>query len=127
MILARRLAECHFRSGLVLPLRQNVAPFHLDRLAQPPRRLAGFRQRQQLGAAQPYIMPLAVALQSQEPRGSAALVHFQKQPFTVLISARIRQSCRSEEHTSELQSLMRISYAVFCLKKKNNINSINHN
>src|SRR3546814_1972552 len=28
-------------------------------------------------------------------------------------------SCRSEEHTSELQSLMRISYAVFCLKKKN--------
>src|SRR3546814_2568315 len=29
---------------------------------------------------------------------------------------------RSEEHTSELQSLMRISYAVFCLKKKNNTN-----
>src|SRR3546814_6232373 len=29
-------------------------------------------------------------------------------------------SGRSEEHTSELQSLMRISYAVFCLKKKNN-------
>src|SRR3546814_1510693 len=30
------------------------------------------------------------------------------------------QTVRSEEHTSELQSLMRISYAVFCLKKKNN-------
>src|SRR3546814_7364251 len=30
-----------------------------------------------------------------------------------------RQQPRSEEHTSELQSLMRISYAVFCLKKKN--------
>src|SRR3546814_5194598 len=29
------------------------------------------------------------------------------------------QTLRSEEHTSELQSLMRISYAVFCLKKKN--------
>src|SRR3546814_1310412 len=29
------------------------------------------------------------------------------------------QLARSEEHTSELQSLMRISYAVFCLKKKN--------
>src|SRR3546814_3438106 len=29
-----------------------------------------------------------------------------------------RNSTRSEEHTSELQSLMRISYAVFCLKKK---------
>src|SRR3546814_8408691 len=32
------------------------------------------------------------------------------------------QASRSEEHTSELQSLMRISYAVFCLKKKNNKN-----
>src|SRR3546814_6791844 len=30
---------------------------------------------------------------------------------------------RSEEHTSELQSLMRISYAVFCLKKKKNENN----
>src|SRR3546814_3057288 len=30
---------------------------------------------------------------------------------------------RSEEHTSELQSLMRISYAVFCLKKKTTINT----
>src|SRR3546814_2566175 len=30
---------------------------------------------------------------------------------------------RSEEHTSELQSLMRISYAVFCLKKKNKYNN----
>src|SRR3546814_9178260 len=30
---------------------------------------------------------------------------------------------RSEEHTSELQSLMRISYAVFCLKKKNKTNT----
>src|SRR3546814_6649621 len=32
---------------------------------------------------------------------------------------------RSEEHTSELQSLMRISYAVFCLKKKNNRSKAN--
>src|SRR3546814_4019249 len=32
----------------------------------------------------------------------------------------IQSAGRSEEHTSELQSLMRISYAVFCLKKKNN-------
>src|SRR3546814_10006470 len=31
----------------------------------------------------------------------------------------VRDMSRSEEHTSELQSLMRISYAVFCLKKKN--------
>src|SRR3546814_1011623 len=36
-------------------------------------------------------------------------------------------ACRSEEHTSELQSLMRISYAVFCLKKKNKQNTNQHN
>src|SRR3546814_6551967 len=35
----------------------------------------------------------------------------------------IRDEERSEEHTSELQSLMRISYAVFCLKKKKNQNN----
>src|SRR3546814_4394433 len=34
--------------------------------------------------------------------------------------------CRSEEHTSELQSLMRISYAVFCLNKKINLNNMHH-
>src|SRR3546814_7730522 len=33
---------------------------------------------------------------------------------------------RSEEHTSELQSLMRISYAVFCLKKKKNIQQLKY-
>src|SRR3546814_1427223 len=33
---------------------------------------------------------------------------------------------RSEEHTSELQSLMRISYAVFCLKKKKHKHTITH-
>src|SRR3546814_5215761 len=41
--------------------------------------------------------------------------------FDIIASAMIERSGiveRSEEHTSELQSLMRISYAVFCLKKK---------
>src|SRR3546814_2424849 len=38
-----------------------------------------------------------------------------------------RRMVRSEEHTSELQSLMRISYAVFCLKKKNKqYNGLHH-
>src|SRR3546814_2082997 len=39
--------------------------------------------------------------------------------------AGLGNQARSEEHTSELQSLMRISYAVFCLKKKNKQNNIN--
>src|SRR3546814_7301463 len=36
----------------------------------------------------------------------------------------VTETGRSEEHTSELQSLMRISYAVFCLKKKKKTNNI---
>src|SRR3546814_10231988 len=43
-------------------------------------------------------------------------------PFFPFVGGRVREGFdwrgRSEEHTSELQSLMRISYAVFCLKKK---------
>src|SRR3546814_10041613 len=38
-----------------------------------------------------------------------------------LMKIKLQQQQRSEEHTYELQSLMRISYAVFCLKQKNNI------
>src|SRR3546814_4032779 len=41
-----------------------------------------------------------------------------RQTVTSRISAYTTVDLRSEEHTSELQSLMRISYAVFCLKKK---------
>src|SRR3546814_2459177 len=41
------------------------------------------------------------------------------EPCTAFRAARRDGRRRSEEHTSELQSLMRISYAVFCLKKKN--------
>src|SRR3546814_10450104 len=43
-----------------------------------------------------------------------------------LLAAYPERLLRSEEHTSELQSLMRISYAVFCLKKKNEHTTHNH-
>src|SRR3546814_9770384 len=46
--------------------------------------------------------------------------HRRRRPRDAGLRARHRpRAARSEEHTSELQSLMRISYAVFCLKKKN--------
>src|SRR3546814_7707783 len=48
------------------------------------------------------------------------LVSVQK---TALLSGATVSHSRSEEHTSELQSLMRNSYAVFCLKKKNQTNT----
>src|SRR3546814_3047834 len=48
-------------------------------------------------------------------------VHLSRYPARRGTDCQIREGHqRSEEHTSELQSLMRISYAVFCLKKKNN-------
>src|SRR3546814_6097773 len=68
--------------------------------------------------------------------------HWVDQPFGLLRSASafagmtavgwLARACsgqpgfRSEEHTSELQSLMRISYAVFCLKKKTTKQMYNH-
>src|SRR3546814_8750913 len=49
-------------------------------------------------------------------------------PASFCLNRRQKTRCRSEEHTSELQSLMRISYAVFCLKKKNtNTHNYNNN
>src|SRR3546814_10045267 len=49
--------------------------------------------------------------------------HIRVQPAAVVIMNRHAEAPRSEEHTSELQSLMRISYAVFCLKKKKHTTS----
>src|SRR3546814_4820224 len=60
--------------------------------------------------------------------GHCALLHFGEPVRPLFRHVRVRPPSwgwaeradrRSEEHTSELQSLMRISYAVFCLKKKN--------
>src|SRR3546814_7970313 len=47
----------------------------------------------------------------------------QLESLRLLLASRDVETVRSEEHTSELQSLMRISYAVFCLKKKNKKNN----
>src|SRR3546814_4402157 len=57
------------------------------------------------------------------PRQSEALYLLQRvrdeaHRFAITYHRQLRAKRRSEEHTSELQSLMRISYAVFCLKKK---------
>src|SRR3546814_1305794 len=77
-------------------------------------------------------LPAALVLNFSLPRHAAG-EHAEKLGFDVhrscflLFSEPRRQDrVRSEEHTSELQSLMRISYAVFCLKKKKNITLKNH-
>src|SRR3546814_10512592 len=49
---------------------------------------------------------------------AATIAHFPRHGIARLFIQIIDDDARSEEHTSELQSLMRISYAVFCLKQK---------
>src|SRR3546814_7384942 len=65
----------------------------------------------------------AVARRTGMPAGRAGALFHLATRDRILIAA----ATRSEEHTSELQSLMRISYAVFCLTKKNNDTSLINN
>src|SRR3546814_5639262 len=67
------------------------------------------------------------ASKAPRPRPSRVTVLSQWAGMMTSVSTFLRPN-RSEEHTSELQSLMRISYAVFCLKKKNTYKQLNiHN
>src|SRR3546814_3483207 len=59
------------------------------------------------------------------PAGDAGVDALLEHAFAEVSAHRPRR--RSEEHTSELQSLMRISYAVFCLKKKKHSKVLAHN
>src|SRR3546814_8344372 len=70
-----------------------------------------------LPLAQHVVQQCGAGLHAQLAVGLALL--FGEQPLVQRLDNRQRIAARrSEEHTSELQSLMRISYAVFCLKKK---------
>src|SRR3546814_1052442 len=72
---------------------------------------------------------LLLGLRSPAPLGTLGLAIF----VAAIMLDEVRRGAgarargrRSEEHTSELQSLMRISYAVFCLKKKNKHRTAKH-
>src|SRR3546814_7675313 len=73
-------------------------------LAKDPARLAGISKPLALDA----LLPQIVEDHQHLTEGKSLQLHLEPTPR------------RSEEHTSELQSLMRISYAVFCLKKTTN-------
>src|SRR3546814_3056119 len=89
----------------------------LQRVAS--RRTAQWRDLLQPRRGQGADRSLAAALQHDPPPQQSWLPTASAgNGFSAIAAFRFRFA-RSEEHTSELQSLMRISYAVFCLKKKN--------
>src|SRR3546814_4294903 len=67
-------------------------------------------------AAQLYVTPAAVSRQIRLLEAHLETRLFHRQHRRIVLTRAGQE--RSEEHTSELQSLMRISYAVFCLQKK---------
>src|SRR3546814_3941493 len=94
-----------FRSGDAMPLTE----INFDGIVGPSHNYAGLS----LGN----LASSRHGGQTSRPR-AAALEGLAK------MRANLSLGLRSEEHTSELQSLMRISYAVFCLKKKNKYNTL---
>src|SRR3546814_4990458 len=71
------------------------------------------------GTVPPEVSPLAEARLQQRLQPAGAVYAGDTGAAAMAAAAEAaRSATRSEEHTSELQSLMRLSYAVFCLKKK---------
>src|SRR3546814_579029 len=77
-----------------------------------------------MAASMTRLQVLGVPVESKSLKGMDSLLSIVQMPGGIPVGT---LAIRSEEHTSELQSLMRISYAVFCLKKKkiHNISRMN--
>src|SRR3546814_4980536 len=103
-----------------------VDEHHARHLRQPLGRRHGARMVDRRQVAQPRLAEQGHVDREGERAQAAVGADVARGLFApdMLLARRERQhEARSEEHTSELQSLMRISYAVFCLKKKKNNNT----
>src|SRR3546814_5295338 len=99
------------RADQVLRAADGIGPGQTARAAT-----AVFARNRSQGFARAYRISGQFRLARLGPAGLGDVAGLRGNCF---IQAPITVQRRSEEHTSELQSLMRISYAVFCLKKKN--------
>src|SRR3546814_8757362 len=116
---AERLSTHRFGDVIILPLRRNLdelasSAIRSEHLATPDRPFA-FADLLESVASAAGCGGVVVDVRAGLVPLAAQLV-LDPSIFRVVVSS------RSEEHTSELQSLMRISYAVFCLKKKKTSN-----
>src|SRR3546814_5470571 len=95
-----------------------------DQVLAVDRNAIGMHHRRRVAwqdhAASAPIRPVLDQLGFTRDRGAAWGLAFRRGVFEIS-KGDFKIIARSEEHTSELQSLMRISYAVFCLKQKKNI------
>src|SRR3546814_3424541 len=123
---------CRFDGAIRPGLRQDADPFPAARHGAEGAGMV--RGRENDPAAGPRLLPARAALSAPHRnlachrRGRAVpalrrLCRDETARLPALAALRRLGQPRSEEHTSELQSLMRISYAVFCLKKQKNINT----
>src|SRR3546814_5274761 len=100
----------------------SVAPDQIVALVRDPAKLADLAQRGVVVRAFDYaraetLTPALAGVERLLLISSSEVGQREAQHRAVIEAA--KAAGRSEEHTSELQSLMRISYAVFCLRKKN--------
>src|SRR3546814_2296339 len=107
----RRHTRCALVTGVqtcALPILEDIINVLIEELVRQKFELPGFTQLVRAARAARNAVNTAIFKSITEQLSAE-----QRQMLDDLILQR-----RSEEHTSELQSLMRISYAVFCLKKK---------
>src|SRR3546814_3137566 len=102
-------------------MRTNFVELRASRLLKEPLRLSGEHQRPDEDTLVrqvrvPYVETTTITTDA-TGAGHATVAREGKSPRSFALS-RVPELASSEEHTSELQSLMRRSYAVFCLKKK---------
>src|SRR3546814_9917435 len=103
----------HTRCALVTGVQTCALPIYPDILAcDSSARMSGLRASSRAAGMPLSFFSLCCAAVAVRQSATAAAQ-------TATSTGRAARQARSEEHTSELQSLMRISYAVFCLKKKN--------
>src|SRR3546814_10067773 len=117
---ARRHPAAHIRGAARNAVRLRPRPLQQHRTGRRPARISGAagcvdrRQQQRAEPARRDRTPDERAAGARHPLIAGTEMNTRLN----ITAAAVLAAIRSEEHTSELKSLMRISYAVFCLKKK---------